>query len=246
MKPILPIFTTLALTAVSAQSALLWPAGSSNTLTTTLAVASGDYFQGKSQTLDINNGGTLLITDASYETIIQQTDPGTSTINVNIGGAIDASGSSGNKGLRFWVGNANVSGIGILNLNGGSIDTSPMIATNSFVLGSNEATGLFNITAGSATLGSLNFGTGTGIVDFTTGSTGSLTVTGADLAFYEDLFINGELTHGGTNTGTFAENFNYTGGVGGTLTATSAVPEPSSAVLFSLGSFALILRRRKK
>ncbi len=202
------LVATTLLCAFTAHAGNQWPAGASNTITTTLTVnGTGNYFQGVGQTIDINSGGTLEILAPQWDSIIQQNAVGTSTINVNAGGTLDASSASGG-GVNFYVGNNVAGAVGILHLNGGTINGAGL--TN-FVLGRLGATGNFNISAGTATLGSLSIGTGTGVINFTAASTGTLTFTGADLAFYQTLFTNGNLTNAGVNTGAFADHFQVSG-----------------------------------
>ena len=84
----------------------------------------------------------------------------------------------------------------ILNLDGGTFDGSGL---TDFVLGRAGAKGHLNISAGTAILGNLAIGPGTGVIDFTTGSTEPLTISGTDQTFYEGLFTAGSLTHAGSN-----------------------------------------------
>ena len=178
-----------------------------NPLTTTYTVGSGSHFQPTSLTLDINSGGTLEITNPTYETIFQQNAAGTTTVNINSSGTMDFSGASGN-GARLFLGNARSDAIGIINLNGGIFDGSGL--TTEIVFGRDGAHGEFNISAGTATFGTTpDFQNGS--IDFTAGSTGILRVSSGSQAYYEGLFTEGNLTHDGSHAGNFSDHFHTSG-----------------------------------
>ncbi|NWK55009.1 PEP-CTERM sorting domain-containing protein [Verrucomicrobiaceae bacterium N1E253] len=190
------------------------------------------------ETCTITTGGTLTFTTPNWETILQAGDisaTGTTTINIETGGTMTWENATSANSTRLFLGNQTAGSTGIINLNGGDFLGANL---TEFILGRNDATGLFNISAGTAEFGNLQFGSGTGTIDFTAGSTGSLTVTGYTQTDYETLWTDGNLTYGGAQSGTFADNFSVSGS---TLTA---VPEPSSAALLGLGGIALVLRRR--
>ena len=178
---------------------------------------------GKDGSLTIT-GGTLSI---NSNVIIGQKATGVLTID---GGAfVQTSGPS------FRLGNAG--GDGTVNLLSGTFET------NRSDLQLNA--GVFKIGDGIATFTGGTFSkVGAGTIDFVAGGTGSLTMSNgsddiANLAYYEGLWDDGNLTVDGTKTGSFAENFSVSGA---TLTA---VPKLSYAALLDLGGLTLILRRRK-
>lgn len=233
--------TTLFVATIATYSAITASAATTQLpefITGTTTIGSGQL-KTDGETSTIQSGGTLEFTTPSWESILQAGDiaDGTTTINIETGGTMTWAGASGN-GTRLFLGNQSAGSTGIINLNGGTFAGANL---TEFVFGRNTATGLFNITAGTAEFGNLTLGSGTSIIDFTSGSTGSLTVTGYDQTAYETLWNAGNLTSAGSNTGTFAENFSVTGA---TITAV-AVPEPSSSALLGLGGLALIMRRRK-
>lgn len=214
------------------------------TITTTKTVGGGDWYQlGGGNVASINSGGTLDLSGPAFESIIGQSGGG--TLNINSGGAVTSTGATAG-GIRFWIGNA-AAGVGTVNLfDGGSFNGGSF---TDFRLGRDNGSGIFNILGGTATIGDSTIlfdrnntdtanGTGTSYFNFSIGSTGSLTVTGATAATYEGWFTNGDLRHGGVNTGNFADHFAVTGS---TLTA---VPEPSAALLGLLGGLALRRQRR--
>jgi hypothetical protein len=232
-KTILTSFATCAILATSASAANLASGGDIGNIT----VAAGDYWQAGytvgAMPTNINSGDPLTITNARYETIIQQNNDGTSTWNIN-GGTVDGSGASGN-GTTFWLGNE-AGSTGVINMNSGTFDGSGF---TSFLFGRNGGVGILNLAGGTFSIGSAPTIGGSDRLNFTTGSTGSFDVTGWTQTDYEALWNSGNLTVNGGQTGDFSDNFQVTGS---TLTT---VPEPSSAALLGLGGIALILRRRK-
>ena len=118
-------------------------------------------------------------------------------------------------------------------------------------IGRDDATGLLIISGGTVNVtGALSFDVvnggnsatdvADGTIDFTTGSTGELTVTGLTATDYEAFYTAGDLTFAGDNSAAFADVFEVSGN-----TLSLVVPEPSSTALLGLGGLALILRRRK-
>jgi hypothetical protein len=155
-----------------------------------------------------------------------------SVMTLNSGGSITAASGrdivvadstfSMNGGTLTVGDEFSVTSSGTFNLNGGIVTAGK--AGTGF-----NAAGTFNLNSGSFTVGTwgnfeklgdrvLNFGAGPGSVsidtffsfkttlDWDSASDFELTITGADSAYYEDLWTNGVLTMDGTNTGTFAES----------------------------------------
>lgn len=218
-------------------------------LTSTVNVSgTGNWYQigGSTATYDINSGGSIVVTNPQYESMIGQNASGPVTLNLNTGGSMNFSGATGGGAILF-VGNNLTSAIGILNLNGGTFDGSGI--TN-FILGRDSGTGQVNISAGSMTIGDSTplfdavvtngkvAGTSS-YINFTSGSTGTLAITGYDLAAYTALWNANDLRFAGANSGAFADHFQVSGN---TL---SVIPEPSTALLS--GSFLLmaLVRRRR-
>ena len=232
-KTILTSFATCAILATSASAANIATGGDIGNTT----VASGNYWQAGAfvgaMTTNINTGVTLTITNAQYQTIIQQNSSGTSTWNID-GGTVDGSGASGN-GAGFYLGNE-AGSTGVINMNSGTFNGSGF---TTFIFGRNGGVGILNLSGGTVTIGSAPTIGGSDRLNFTTGSTGSFDATGWTQTDYETLWTNGNLTVDGGQTGNFSDNFQVSGA---TLTV---VPEPSSAALLGLGGLALILRRRK-
>jgi hypothetical protein len=238
MKRTTTILAALAISTIGAHAANLAAAGNISSMT----VTGGDYWQAGRNvgaiTTTIGNGITLTFLSPRYETILQQVDAGTSTINIEVGGMIDCSNASGN-GTGFWLANANSGAYGVINLNGGTFDGSGL---TDIQFGRSNSHGLLNISAVTVTFGSTpGWGSAAdNAIDFIAGSTGDLTITGADQTYYEGIYTSGHLLYGGSNTDAFADHFSVTGE---TITV---VPEPSALALFvSLCGLGLFIRRRK-
>jgi|GEM_PF-3169704 len=173
--------------------------------------------------LSINSGGNLNLLSGSVTVSTDNVFNTGGTLTIS-GGAFTSLGNFGNAGF-------NGSG-GITNFNGGSIS----LNTVSFAGG----TGILNFdgtSSGSVSAASL---AGNFSLDWFSGSLMSLTVTGANQAYYEGLYSGGDLNFEGSNANPFATNFSVSG------ETLSLVPEPSSfALLSGLLALGLVARRRR-
>ena len=201
-----------------------------------ITVGAGDYWQpgvgvGSMNTI-INDGITLAIEDAAYDTIIQQNASGTSSITINPGGTMDFSNAS-SGGASLILGNV-ANNHGIINLAGGTFGGSGLTA---IAIGRSGGTGEFNISAGTATFGVApgfgTFGGGSGFIDFPTGSTGILTIAGANQTYYESIYASGNLTYNGSNAGSFT-NYFQTIGEELALKGVITLPEPPPPIAVDL------------
>ncbi len=173
-------------------------------------------------------GGTILVNN-SWGVIVGQLKTGVLTI--------DGGGSFIQQNDKdFRIGNE-AAGNGTVNL----IDGTFTVATvnGDFQIGRNNAQGLLDISGGTATFASAPTMGANGTINFSSDSTGSLTITGTDQTYYEGLYTAGDLTRGGTQIGTFASDFSVTGS---TLTA---IPEPATlSMVAAFGGAVLFIRRK--
>jgi hypothetical protein len=240
-KIILISFASCAILATSASAANMATGGDIGNTT----VGGGNYWHAGigigNITTNINNGVTLTIKDPGHVTMVQQNQSGTSTININAGGKLDASNVEVDDdvisgGSWFHFAN-NVDGaVGIINVNGGTLDGSGFTKV---VFGRDGGDGILNISNGGAVTFSVtptmsNDANSTGVINFIGSNAGSYTVAGADKAYYKALFTNGELQRNGSSNGNFSDYFSVTGS---TLTV---IPEPPSGALLGLGGFTII------
>lgn len=188
----------------------------------------------------LNNGTVTLSDDVNFAggsfTMTGGSVTVTDQFNALTGGTFTMSGGTLNV-ATFGTTAGFSDGGQIFNLNGGTINV-----TGDF--------GLFGDTTdnqvifGGSTAGSLSAAGLVGsssqyTMDWLSGSLMSLTLTGADQAFYEGLYTSGNILFNGSNAAAFADNFQVSGA---TL---SLVPEPSTFALLGLGLGALFVLRRR-
>lgn len=199
------------------------------TVTTAESIGAGDrLMQRDGKTATILAGGSVTITSASTTASwIGQSGVGEIIID---GGDFNAYPDA-----LFAIGNGS-SGNGTLDLWDGSLTLEP---TDVIIIGRDKGTGVLIIRGGVAVLNSKPvFDThasnvGFGSIDFadkTVGGTsdGTLTIAGADYAYYESLYLGDDLTYNGDNSVySFSEVFSVSG------ETLSALPPPSTVATIS-------------
>jgi hypothetical protein len=132
--------------------------------------------------------------------------------------------------------------VGVLKLTGGSTlhieNGAVSIPGNTQV---NDGTIVLGLGSGSFSTADLrNLTAGSSVINFLSGSSGSLTAPGIDFA---TLWSDGILKFNGANTGAFGDHFS----VSGSTLSLGAVPEPSTiAMAFGLAALGFVLVRRRK
>ena len=163
-----------------------------------------NFLRANSAVINADNGGGVLTHDGGS---ILGFTPNTTTVDVQAGSFVSTT--------QIFLGNGGAlgtptSGTSTFTISGGSA------SFNNLGLGRDEGTGLLVIAGGTVDVsGTLLFddisgGDGDGTIDFTDGSTGTLTVTGADATTFEAFFDSGDITAGGAG-GTFSEIFEVSG-----------------------------------
>jgi len=228
-----------------------------------------DFFQ--PQTIDGGvwtiNGGSIINTTAVNLSDDAQVTLNTGAITMGGGRDLGINGTS-----LFTIGGGTLTIGDELNMGGGSftMNGGTTVINGSGNVGDNfGSNGTFNFDGGSFTAGNyganagtigvrtVNFGAGSGSVDFTgdfeafrttidwvAGSGMSLTIAGAlsnsgAATTFEDLYTGGQLLYEGSNANPFGDNFQVTG------STLSLIPEPSSVALLGLAGLAVCLRRRR-
>ena len=192
-----------------------------------------NFLRANSAVINADNGGGVL-THAGGS--ILGFTPNTTTVDVQAGSFVSTT--------QIFLGNGGVlgtatSGTNTFTVSGGSASFANL------GIGRDEGTGLLVIAGGTVDVtGTLEFdaisgGDGDGTIDFTSASTGTLTVAGFDAAAFEALFDSGDITFDGGAAGTFGELFQVSG------STLSVVPEPASLALVGLGALAMAGRRRR-
>ena len=219
---------------------------------TALTISNNDL-RSQNLVIDAANGGGV-VTFTTGGLIAQSTN---TTIDIQAGEF------NGTRDGNNFFGN-NDTGNHTFTISGGAVDFDGNLG-----IARDEATALLTISGGTFNVdGTLSIdvlngttvGTeGNGTINFTTGSTGTLTAgriqtdglidaaggVTADAAAYEALFTSGDLTFEGVNTGVFSEIFEVNGSTLSLVGVQTAVPEPSSLALLGFGVVGLVARRRK-
>ena len=170
-------------------------------------------------------GGSIIV-DNSWGVIIGQ--QGVGTVNIDGGSLILQNDKP------FRIGNGGSNGNGTINLISGLLQVATV--DQNFEIGRDGATGLLDISGGTAIFASAPI-IANGSINFADGSTGSLTIAGADQAYYESIYGTG-LTYDSVSGSAFGDVFSVTGG---TITT---VPEPATMVLLGLGGLISLRPRR--
>ena len=149
-------------------------------------------------------GGTLQF-DNNWGVILGQRSSG--TLNIDGGNFVQVNDKN------FMVGNRNEGGdipaSGTINLLSGSLVVAAFTAE--FEIGREAGTGIVNISGGTANFAKApDFAIspyrevyGSGSINFPAGSTGSLTIAGADYTYYSEIYAAGNLTYDGSNASAF-------------------------------------------
>ena len=130
------------------------------------------------------------------------------------------------------------SGIPSIVLNGGILNADTGANLGVSTTDSAYAFLTMGLNGGTANLTGITFNVSNPFINFLSGSTGVIKVTGADYAYYESLWDSSNLRVAGVNSGTFAGNFTVSGN------ELSLVPEPSLVLLGCLGILPVMRRRR--
>ncbi|NJO56519.1 MAG: PEP-CTERM sorting domain-containing protein [Rhodospirillales bacterium] len=238
------VFSHTGLNAVPLTGGTTWlingASASTNTSFRGFKVEGGSAFTLQSGTVNtasgrdwpiVGTGASITINGGSANfgrSIVMQGTAG-SVFTINAGSA-NGTGSIGGNNIQ--------DNLITVNFNGGTTTFG-----NLDLRGDNTFFVFGGITVGTLSATTINsggtFGTNSNL-NFLSGTGMSLTVTGADQAFYEGLYTSNRLRFNGSNAAAFSTNFQVSGS-----TLSLVIPEPASLALAGLGGL-LILRRGRR
>ncbi|MDF7806430.1 discoidin domain-containing protein [Pontiellaceae bacterium B12219] len=211
MKKRVCVLSAGLLAAGIAHAGNIAPAYNGSNITATVAISSSvDYWQQNGFSVSIGTGGTVDIQSTSRTINTTIGNGGTTASSLIIdGGVLNFNGPN-----AVLLGNGSA-GTGTIDLRSGGFNAAP---GGTFFIGRDNGTGAVIIRGGSVTFGApptFDNSSGNGSIDFAdkiTGGTsdGSLTITGADLAYYQGLYSSGDLTYNGAASAVFGDVFAVT------------------------------------
>ncbi|MDF7799082.1 hypothetical protein P4C99_06380 [Pontiellaceae bacterium B1224] len=209
-------------------------------ITTAVVVGAGDRWQQTGTSITVGLGGSIDVQGSSETANMTVGQSNTSSITID-GGLLVFNGPN-----SLLIGNGGT-GSGSIDLLSGSFSADPGAT---LFIGRDGADGLLTIRGGAAVLGQLpsfdaagGSGAGNGSIDFADkigggSSDGTLTITGADLSYYQGLVIAGDLTYNGATPATFGDVFEVTG------ETIRVIPEPVTlGLVAAFGGGILFIRR---
>lgn len=197
------------------------------------------------------NGGSISSTNGGELTVVNSATDAVINVNANLTADVNVFGGPRVATLNLNAGTFTFTGAGLFRVGISGTEGALNVGDGSMTLNAADLT-LAAPAAAAPTLSFLSGGSGSivadnlslatvdALIDFQTGTSGTLTVSGADSAFYESIWDDGQLLAGGAQNGTFADNFDVTG------ETIALIPEPSVAILLTSGFFGFLLVRRRR
>lgn len=211
--------------------------GSTIHIANSLAGSAG--FRWENSTLTLNGGHLDVDYTGGAAVIGRDSDPNATILNINAGSTVDFAGTA------VYLGRLSQ---GIVNQNGGSFSVAGTLGIQ--VLASGAVSGnVYNLSAGTVTATNLvvnDFSKdNSNYFNFTTGSTGTLTIIQSDFDF--ESFIDAGDIRINDNASSLFSDFKVDSSVGGQTTL-SLIPEPGTYALFAgvCALSAIMLRRRER